>query len=95
MVDVYIQIIKSPLKKITGQIFNAGYQNLKVKKIADIVKNIIGQDVELSFVRLMIIDLTILVQKIEDIIGFKPKHSIEKAVKDLKKALDGNLLPTH
>ena len=29
MVDVYIQIIKSPLKKITGQIFNAGYQKFK------------------------------------------------------------------
>ena len=94
MVDVYIQIIKSPLKKITGQIFNAGYQNLKVKKIADIVKNIIGQDVELSFEKTNDNrSYHISSKKIENIIGFKPKYSIEKAVEDLKKALDGNLLP--
>ena len=94
MVEVYIQIIKSPLKKIAGQIFNAGYQNLQVKKIAEIVKNIIGQDVELSFEKTNDNrSYHISSKKIENIIGFKPKQTIEKAVEDLKKALDSNLLP--
>ena len=37
MVDVYLQILKSPISKVEGKIFNAGYQNQKVMDIAKIL----------------------------------------------------------
>ena len=94
MIDVYIKLLNSPRQKLEGKIFNVGYQNLSVKKIAETVKKVIGPDVKLKLVES---DdkrsYHISSEKIKNELGFTPNHTIEEAVSDLKKALENGLLP--
>ena len=94
MVDAYMVIIKAPKDKVAGKIFNAGYENQSVSKIAETVKNVVGEDVKLittpsddnrSY--------HISSQKIKDEIGFETTHTIQDAVEDLCAAFDKGLLP--
>ena len=80
--------------KIAGKIFNAGYENQPVKKIAETVKNVVGEDVKL------ITTPTddnrsyhISSNKIKTELGFVAKHTIKDAVADIRKAFDEGLLP--
>tara|TARA_B100001105_G_C22323176_1_gene413476 strand:+ start:11 stop:991 length:981 start_codon:yes stop_codon:yes gene_type:complete len=94
MVEAYMVIIKAPKDKVAGKIFNAGYENQSVSKIAETVKNVVGEDVKLittpsddnrSY--------HISSQKIKDEIGFETTHTIQDAVEDLCAAFDKGLLP--
>lgn len=94
MVDAYIALINAPKEKISGKIFNAGYENQTVREIAIIVRNVIGDDVRLVF------STTndnrsyhISSKKIEKELGFVAKRTIQDAVQDLKFAMDKGLLP--
>lgn len=87
MTDLYVFLLTLPKEKIDRKIYNAGYQNQKVKDIAAIVKKTLNSDVE------VITTPTddnrsyhISAQKIADELGFIPKHTIEDAVKDLELA---------
>ncbi|MBI4931764.1 MAG: SDR family oxidoreductase [Bacteroidetes bacterium] len=94
MTDLYIMLLELPKEKISGKIWNAGYENHKVKEIAQMVKNVVGENVN-------IITTTtndnrsyhISSEKIKKDIGFVPKHTIEDAVKDLKNAFEKGLIP--
>ena len=93
MALAYLSLIIAPKEKVEGQIFNAGDENYTVNELSDIVKNVIGEDVEM-----VVSDSDdnrsyhISSQKILDILGFKPTHSIEEAVVDLKEAFERGLL---
>ena len=47
MIEVYMVLLSAPKDKIGGEIFNAGYENQPVKKLAQTVKNVVGEDVKL------------------------------------------------
>mgnify|MGYP001351004550 CR=1 FL=1 len=89
----YLRLITAPKEKIMGQIFNAGDENYTVNELSQIVKNVIGEDVEVVFSES---DdnrsYHISSQKILDVLGFKPTYSIEEAVIDLKEAFEKELL---
>jgi nucleoside-diphosphate-sugar epimerase len=75
-------------------VFNAGYENQSVRKLADTVRSVVGEDVKL------ITTPTddnrsyhISSQKIKDELGFETKHTIRQAVEDLCRAFDDGLLP--
>jgi nucleoside-diphosphate-sugar epimerase len=94
MCEVYSLLINSETSKIKGKIFNAGFENKKVIELAEIVKNVMGDDIEL------IIKETddqrsyhISSHKIYNELGFKNKFTIADAVTDLKKAFENKLLP--
>ena len=87
-------LLNAGKEKIAGKIFNAGYENQPVSKIAETVKNVVGEDVKLittpsddnrSY--------HISSQKIKDEIGFETTHTIQDAVEDLCAAFDKGLLP--
>jgi nucleoside-diphosphate-sugar epimerase len=87
-------LLNADKEKIAGKIFNAGYENQPVSKIAETVKNVVGEDVKLittpsddnrSY--------HISSQKIKDEIGFETTHTIQDAVEDLCAAFDKGLLP--
>lgn len=88
--DLYVKSLSYPKEKIAGQIFNAGYENHSVRQIADLVKdNLKKPEIEIEVSpsddnR----SYHISSEKISRILGFKPKHSIGEAVRDLKKAFD-------
>jgi len=94
MVEAYMALLDADKEKITGKIFNAGYENQSVSMIAETVKNVVGEDVKLittpsddnrSY--------HISSQKIKDEIGFETTHTIQDAVEDLCAAFDKGLLP--
>ncbi|HXC04339.1 MAG TPA: SDR family oxidoreductase [Bacteroidia bacterium] len=94
MTDLYCKLLELPKDKIAGKIWNAGYENFTISQIAQMVKNVIGDQVKI--VTTPTNDLRsyhISSEKIKQDIGFEPTHSIEDAVKDLKSAFDKGLVP--
>lgn len=94
MTDLYTQLIDEDKDKIAGEVFNAGWENFKVKDIANVVKKVIGENVDVETVptddnR----SYHISSSKIGDKLGFKAKRSIEDAVSDLKNAFESKKLP--
>jgi nucleoside-diphosphate-sugar epimerase len=94
VVDLYIQSLEWEDREIDGKIFNAGYQNYKVREIAEMVKNVIGKDVDI------ITTPTddnrsyhISSEKIYRELGFSPSHNIEDAVRDLLTAFQSGKIP--
>lgn len=93
--DLYVESLQYPEEKIAGKIFNAGYENHSVAEIAGFVKGVLGEDgVEI------VTEPTednrsyhISSRKIEKELRFRPVHTIEDAVKDLRGAFTGGKLP--
>lgn len=94
MVRAYELLITSPVKKVSGEIFNAGYHNHTVSELGNIVKDKIGNDVVLETIQSNDNrSYHISSEKIKKILGFNASKNIGDAVLDLKKAFDKNLLP--
>ena len=92
--DLYIQLLGLPKNQIAQKIYNAGYENHTVAEIADMVKNVVGDQVDIittpsddhrSY--------HISSEKIKQELGFEPQHSLEDAVNDLKNAFAKGLIP--
>ncbi len=87
MIEIYLKIIEEKRERVNNQIFNAGCENFSVEAIAEKVKLIIGDDV--NIVKKSTNDnrsYHISSKKIEKHLNFKFKKSIEDAIKDLKDA---------
>jgi nucleoside-diphosphate-sugar epimerase len=94
MVDAYLLLLEAPSEKIAGEIFNAGYLNFTVSEIANMVKEVVGDDVKL--VTTPTNDnrsYHISSEKIFNKLGFRANRSIKLASEDLKKAFEKGLLP--
>ena len=94
MVEAYVALLDAPDEIIAGQVFNAGYENQSVEELAVLVKEVMGDDVQL--VQTPTNDnrsYHISSARIRDVLGFVPKHSIRDAVVDMKRAFDAGLLP--
>tara|TARA_A100001015_G_scaffold302493_1_gene390751 strand:- start:384 stop:1364 length:981 start_codon:yes stop_codon:yes gene_type:complete len=94
MIRAYEFLINAPKSKVSGEIFNAGYENKTVLDLANTVKKIIGEDVKLDFTKT---DdnrsYHISSKKIKKVLDFETTKTIEDAVSDLRKAFEKNLLP--
>jgi nucleoside-diphosphate-sugar epimerase len=87
--ELYVKTLEWPAEKIDGQIFNAGYQNLSINAIAELVRDVVGREVEI--VATPSADnrsYHISSEKIKRELGYEPRFTIEDAVKDLKAAFD-------
>ena len=94
MVEAYDVLINAEKSKISGETFNAGYENKSVLDLATTVKNVLGDDIEL--IETPTDDnrsYHISSKKIQEILNFNSKFTIEDAVKDLQNAFKKNLLP--
>jgi nucleoside-diphosphate-sugar epimerase len=94
MVDAYLVLLTAPKEKIAGEIFNAGYLNFTVSEIANMVKEVVGDDVKL--VTTPTNDnrsYHISSDKIFNKLGFRANRSIKLAAQDLKNAFEKGLLP--
>jgi nucleoside-diphosphate-sugar epimerase len=94
MADLYVKALKWLDESIDGKTYNAGYQNLKVMDIANIVRNVVGEDVEIvatptNDVR----SYRVSSNKIKRELGFESKHTIEDAVRDLVAAFRAGKVP--
>jgi nucleoside-diphosphate-sugar epimerase len=94
MTDLYVKSLEWSDEAIDGKIFNAGYENHKVIEIADIVRNVVGQDVEI--VTTPTDDhrsYHVSSEKIKHELGFVTQHTIDEAVQDLVAAFDAGKIP--
>jgi len=87
--ELYVKLLSYDDALIDGKVFNAGYHNLKVKEIAELVQKVIGQDIE--------VEITptddnrsyhISSAAIKEALGFEPRFTVEDAIRDLKEAFD-------
>lgn len=90
MCDVYKLMINTKSDKIQGEVFNVGYQNYSILELANIVKKVVQK--EYPNKKNIILQTTtsddirsyrINSDKINKILNFKAKYSIEHAVKDI------------
>lgn len=93
--DLYVRLLELPDEMIAGKIFNAGYENHQVSEIAEIVRQVVGKE-GVDIVTTPSDDnrsYHISSEKIQRELGFKPKHTIEDAVKDLCDAFKAGKIP--
>jgi len=89
MVRSYSFLLDQDEKKINGEIFNIGYENKSITQLAEEVKSVIGDDV--NIVKVPSNDnrsYHISSAKIHDLLGFKNKFTIIDAIEDLKIAFE-------
>ena len=100
MCELYKLLLTIEGDKIAGQTFNAGYQNMSIMDIARLVQDIVQTEVPGREV--IEIETTpsddlrsyhINSDKITRTIGFKPKHSVEDAIRELCVAFREGKLP--
>lgn len=99
-VDLCRLLLVAPDEKIANQIFNVGFDNMSIMAIAHSVKKI----VEEVFPEKNDIPIEVTTSndprsyhinsdKIKRILGFKPKHSVDDAIRDLCKSFREGRLP--
>ena len=93
-------LLTAPVEKIANETFNCGFENLSILDIANIVKKVVEEEFpEKLGIPLEISESDDLrsyhinSEKISNILGFRPKYSIEDAVRDLCRAFRENQLP--
>ena len=92
--DLYVFLLELPDEKIQRKIYNAGYENYKVKDIAEMVKKNIGSHIQIKTVSTKDNrSYHVSSKKINEELGFVPKHTIEEAIVDLKKAFEAGKIP--
>ena len=94
MVESYITILRAEDRLVSGQIFNAGYENQSVSELAETVREVVGEHVRLHTTAT---DdnrsYHISSEKIKHQLGFTARYTIRQAVEDLVKAFDAGKLP--
>ena len=94
MVELYVRSMDYADDAIDGQIFNAGYENQQVMEIAETVRDVIGNSVDIAVTSTD--DLRsyhISSERIKLRLGFEPTHSIGQAVEDLAAAFAAGRIP--
>ena len=80
--DLYVKSLEYPDEAIDGKVFNVGYENRRVMELAEIVRSVVGEEVEI--VTTPTDDhrsYRISAEKIERELGFVPRRTIEDAVR--------------
>ena len=90
MISLYELMIESKSIKIQNQIFNVGYQNKSVREIANIVKTVVSNNINLDKeIEISYVETNdnrsyhINSDKIKNVLDFSPKFTIEDAVVDI------------
>lgn len=94
MTDLYLMLLGAPDSVVAGRTWNAGYHNLKVREIAEIVRSKVGQGVEIVVTPTN--DLRsyhVSSARIGRELGFAPSHSVDDAVVGLKNAFAAGKVP--
>jgi nucleoside-diphosphate-sugar epimerase len=92
--DLYVSCLSMPDEHIDGKVFNAGYENRSVMDIAEMVRGVVGSSVDIGVEPTD--DLRsyhISSARIEQELGFRPKHTIPVAIDTLASAFGDGRVP--
>src|ERR1700685_179325 len=94
MTDLYLLLLDQPDEAIDGKIWNAGYHNLKVRAIADMVRDEVGSNVDIVVTpsddhR----SYHVSSEKIRRDLGFVAGRTVKDAIVDLKTAFLAGKVP--
>lgn len=94
MSEVYLRSLACPREAIDGKVYNAGYQNFRVRDLADIVRKTVGGDIAVEIVpsndnR----SYHVSSERIRAGLGFTPRHTIEDAIQGLCTAFSQGRVP--
>jgi nucleoside-diphosphate-sugar epimerase len=99
-VDLCKALLNAPEEKIANEIFNCGYENMSIMEIAKTVKRVVAEEFpekdEISIEVSPSDDLRsyhINSDKVTEVIGFRPKYSVEDAIRGLCLAFREGKLP--
>jgi nucleoside-diphosphate-sugar epimerase len=99
MVDAYQLMLEAPHEKIHGEVFNIGFENHSIANIAKMVQKIVGEEFpdksEIGIVTTPSDDnrsYHVNSDKVFRVLGYRPKRTIEDAVRDLARAFRNHLL---
>jgi nucleoside-diphosphate-sugar epimerase len=94
MTDLYVRLLEETDEAINGKTWNAGYHNLKVRTIADMVREQVGPSVDI------VVTPTddhrsyhVSSEKIRRELGFVAARTVQDAIVDLKSAFLGGQVP--
>ena len=94
MTDLYLRLLDADDATVDGKIWNAGYHNLRVREIADMVRARVGEEVEI------VVTPTndhrsyhVSSERIFGEFGFRPQRSVSDAILDLKTAFAAGKVP--
>jgi len=100
MVDLYRLLLEVPDEKIAGQTFNAGVQNMSIMEIALMAKRVVEElfpeKGDIPIVTTPTDNMRsyhVNSDKIAKILGFRPKRTVEDAIRDLCAAFKTGKLP--
>lgn len=100
MVDLYALLLEAPRALIAGKTFNAGHQNYTVARTAQIVREVVLQEMpEIGDVPVVTTSSDdprsyhISSEKIKRELGFAPRRTVEEGVRDLLRAFRSGKLP--
>jgi nucleoside-diphosphate-sugar epimerase len=100
MVDIYKVLLEAPTAKIAGEIFNVGFMNMSIMDIAKLVKRVVEEQFpekgEIPLVTTPSDDLRsyhVNSDKVTRVLGFKPKRTVEDAIRDLCVAFKTGKIP--
>ena len=94
MTDLYVQLLEAPDEAINGKTWNAGYHNLKVREIANMVRNEVGKNVDIVVTpsddhR----SYHVSSEKIKRDLGFSARRTVSDAIVDLARAFNAGKVP--
>ena len=99
-VDAVLLFLTAPSEKLQREVFNVDYQNLSIMDIAHLVRKVVGEEFsdrgEIDIVTTPTDDIRsyhINSDKIARALGYRPKYTIEDAVRELCVAFKRGELP--
>jgi nucleoside-diphosphate-sugar epimerase len=93
MTDLYMRLLEAPDVAVDGKVWNAGYENLKVGEIAEMVRREVGP------VEIVVTPTDdhrsyhVSSEKLARELGFRAGRSVKDAILDLKTAFTGGKVP--
>ena len=92
MINAYFKVINADKKIVSGEIFNAGFENRSVSDLSHKIKKIIDKNIEIVFEKT---DdnrsYHVSSKKIYDVLSYEPNFTIDDAIRDLHEAFKKNL----
>jgi nucleoside-diphosphate-sugar epimerase len=98
--ELYVQLLEYPDDQIAGETFNAGHQNHTIADLATMVRKVVEEEMpEKAPIRIETTSTNdprsyhVSSRKIAERLGWRPRRTVEDAVRDLCRAIKEGKLP--